>query len=642
MQRARRSSVEGETEYAFKHLLVRDVAYGQVPRADRAEKHLRTAEWIESLGRPEDHAEMVANHYASGLELARAARQEVGAFLERARVAFRDAGARAATLHALPAAERYYADALELTPADDPEPPISCSSSDTSAGSARRRVATRSKPRWRGSSRAVNASARPRPSSSWPRSSGARGARTEWTRHMERARSLVAGTPASRIQAAVLTEASRYEMLANHSDAAVELGREAMQMAEELGLEDLRAQALNNVGSARGNAGDPAGLAEVEESIKIAKRINLIFEVLRGMNNAAAQHVIAADLEGRDEQIRELRVLAERYGYRGFLRFLDGGPGIESPYHLGNWDESLRAAAAFIADVEAGSPHYQAGNAYSMRALMRIARDDEAGALSDADRALELAPNVVDPQSYVAVLAHCGNVYERAGDERRASDVLETLLRSLESMRFVGFAVVKAQEVAWLARRFGRERELAPIIERETMTSRWLQAGKAIVDGDLRGAADVLADIGSLPNEAFFRLRAAEALVAEGRRAEADEQLHAALAFYRAWGLRGMCGRGRRYWRRRRSDAGNRGHETSSLIRFVSSEEGDKVALVRRFSQVTMGERQRVHGEVECGFSTFERDGNRYLQLDTYGWPERAIPGKVSQTIQLDEEGFGV
>src|SRR5204863_647151 len=70
VQRARRSSVERETEYAFKHLLVRDVAYGQVPRAERAEKHLRTAEWIESLGRPDDQAEMVAHHYVNALELA--------------------------------------------------------------------------------------------------------------------------------------------------------------------------------------------------------------------------------------------------------------------------------------------------------------------------------------------------------------------------------------------------------------------------------------------------------------------------------------------------------------------------------------------------------------------------------------------
>src|SRR6266568_4428965 len=38
VQRARRSSVEGETEFAFKHALVRDVAYGQIPRAERARK----------------------------------------------------------------------------------------------------------------------------------------------------------------------------------------------------------------------------------------------------------------------------------------------------------------------------------------------------------------------------------------------------------------------------------------------------------------------------------------------------------------------------------------------------------------------------------------------------------------------------
>ena len=39
VRRQRRSSVEGETELAFAHALVRDVAYGQIARAERAEKH---------------------------------------------------------------------------------------------------------------------------------------------------------------------------------------------------------------------------------------------------------------------------------------------------------------------------------------------------------------------------------------------------------------------------------------------------------------------------------------------------------------------------------------------------------------------------------------------------------------------------
>src|SRR5207245_11499091 len=60
VQRAGRSSVEGQTEFAFKHVLVRDVAYGQIPRAERAQKHLQAAEWIESLGRAEDHAPRVS------------------------------------------------------------------------------------------------------------------------------------------------------------------------------------------------------------------------------------------------------------------------------------------------------------------------------------------------------------------------------------------------------------------------------------------------------------------------------------------------------------------------------------------------------------------------------------------------------
>ena len=45
---AQRSSIEGEAEYAFWHALVRDVAYGQLPRAARATRHAAAAAWIEN------------------------------------------------------------------------------------------------------------------------------------------------------------------------------------------------------------------------------------------------------------------------------------------------------------------------------------------------------------------------------------------------------------------------------------------------------------------------------------------------------------------------------------------------------------------------------------------------------------------
>ena len=73
LTRQRRSSVESEGEWAFAHMLLRDVAYGQIPRAERAQKHRAAAEWIESLGRAEDHAELLAFHWRSALELAQAA-----------------------------------------------------------------------------------------------------------------------------------------------------------------------------------------------------------------------------------------------------------------------------------------------------------------------------------------------------------------------------------------------------------------------------------------------------------------------------------------------------------------------------------------------------------------------------------------
>jgi hypothetical protein len=123
LRHQRRSSVEGETEYAFAHMLVRDVAYAQLPRAARGRKHRLAAEWIETLGRREDHVELLAHHYRRALELARAAGEPTAELEERARLALRAAGDRGAALYALPAAARFYRQALELWPVGDPERP---------------------------------------------------------------------------------------------------------------------------------------------------------------------------------------------------------------------------------------------------------------------------------------------------------------------------------------------------------------------------------------------------------------------------------------------------------------------------------------------------------------------------------------
>ncbi len=55
---------------------------------------------------------------------------------------------------------------------------------------------------------------------------------------------------------------------------------------------------------------------------------------------------------------------------------------------------------------------------------------------------------------------------------------------------------------------------------------------RKVASGDLAEAAELCARIGALPDEAYARLRAAEELIAAGRRPEAGAQLAQALVFH--------------------------------------------------------------------------------------------------------------
>ena len=61
------------------------------------------------------------------------------------------------------------------------------------------------------------------------------------------------------------------------------------------------------------------------------------------------------------------------------------------------------------------------------------------------------------------------------------------------------------------------------------------------------------------------------------------------------------------------------------------------MALIREFTAV-QADRNAIHDEVECGWRVFTVNGRTVLQLDTYGRPGREIPGKVSQSIQIDRQ----
>jgi hypothetical protein len=61
------------------------------------------------------------------------------------------------------------------------------------------------------------------------------------------------------------------------------------------------------------------------------------------------------------------------------------------------------------------------------------------------------------------------------------------------------------------------------------------------------------------------------------------------------------------------------------------------MARITSFERKSM-DRNSIHDEIEASYTTFERDGRRFIQVDSYGRAEREMPGKKSQSIQLDEK----
>ena len=49
-------------------------------------------------------------------------------------------------------------------------------------------------------------------------------------------------------------------------------------------------------------------------------------------------------------------------------------------------------------------------------------------------------------------------------------------------------------------------------------------------------------------------------------------------------------------------------------------------------------DRISVHTKVMTTYSVFGDGDNKYVQIDTYGKSDRAIPEKISQSIQFDRE----
>jgi class 3 adenylate cyclase/tetratricopeptide (TPR) repeat protein len=543
LRRERRSSVGGETEYAFRHVLVRDVAYGQIPRAARGEKHRRAAEWIESLSADRENApDMIAHHYARALEYARDSGRPTEDLERRTRLALRHAAERATALNSITAALSHYNAAVALWPQDDPEWPalIVATADVTLMGGGDELIGPLRVARDRlldaGN---VELAAKAEMLAGFRFWNQAR--TDEAADAFGRSRRLIEGAPPTPGVAHVMSRIAVNSMLRGASDETMDLCERVLAITADIGRDDLRAHALNTRGVARVDLGDMRGLADLEESIAIAERLNAADLMIRGYKNYASVLATLGELDAAAAIQRRGLEVARRFGADYQIAWFDAELGIHA-YLTGEWDAADAAFARLDEWVAAIGPHYIEAGAHACRSRLRSARGDIAGARADIAGALEFARRSGDPQMIYPTLADAALVAATNGGEDAAGDVaglIDEIARFRGTgavMRFGDWAVVAAA-AAILTDQPGRFPGPPP-----DDASHWTTAAQAIADGRFGDGAAALAAIGARTDEALARLLAGRALIADGRPGEGEVELRPAIAFWQEVGAAAYLG----------------------------------------------------------------------------------------------------
>jgi len=528
VRRERRSAVAGEAQYAFLHALVRDVAYGQIPRAGRVDKHRLAAEWIESLAgdRSEDRAEMLAHHYLEAIALSRSAGLDAEALRGPAAAALIEATERAGALTAWPAAAEFARTALELLDERDPRRAgllFALANAKSMLGEHDVELFVRARDDFLAQDE-IEAAAETE--IMLTRIFWVRGDRDRSDEHGARAVALVEDRPASRAKARVFAQRARNVFLAGDSRAGLELAHRARPLVEEVGAGELVSHVLNTIGMARVSLGDPAGLDDLRQSISLAEAANSPESLHTGLNNLANMLWRLGRLDAASECLGQARLADERFGYTSGLHWLEGEDMLDRNLR-GDWDEAVALADSVIARAEK-TPHYHEAPARMVRAQILLGRGDVNGAMVDSERGLALARDSKDAQVVGPGLLFRTQVLVGAGRDHEAGELLVEFLRDHD------LGDPWMHQAPLLLAELGRGGEYLAALGGEHPATPWLEAGRAAASGELGKAAAVYEEIGARAAEAQARLLLAEALLAEGRRAEADAELHRSLAYFRS------------------------------------------------------------------------------------------------------------
>ena len=545
---ARRSSVEGEAEYAFWHILTRDVAYSQLPRASRASRHVAAARWIESKApeRIQDMADVLAYHYSTALDLARAAEQtEQASDLEAPALRFLSlAGERALGLETA-AALSYLERALALTPAGHPERPAALARFGRAAlqaghmaeaAEALEEAVTsfRARGDLAAAALAMGRLAHVLRGLGDPR----------WARLPSEALDLLQPLGPSQDLAGALSEVAAADALQSRFEEAIRTAEQALEMAAELGLSP-PSRALGFRAMARCGLGDPEGLEDYRAAIALASQAGRGLEVATLYNNLGMAfnglEGPAATLEANREGI----AYATARGLTAALELLTANT-ADSLIDAGELDEALAIAAEVAERAEARGDvnTFQTARQNQIEILVLQGRAEEtAGWLDPLEASIRQWGSV---DALVSLLLF-GLARAALGQEKAASALL-TEVESNSDVRADNYYSKSLPAMVRAALKM-QEPELAAqlasgVAPRTPYAGHSLAAANAALTetrGDLQGAAEAYADaadrwerFGVVPEHAFALLGQGRCLLGLSRPTEATLALqHAREIFQR-------------------------------------------------------------------------------------------------------------
>ena len=524
VRRERRSSVGDETEYVFGHALVRDVAYGQIPRIDRAREAPRGCRVDPAAVRRAKRGPGRARRVPLAAGARAHASRGCGPIPSSRRVRGRRwswPGSGPIRLGAVDAAGELYARALSLAQTVDPDRPrllLSYGRAASRAGVDADAELTEATERLLDAGE-VEGAADALAARAWVAFNGGRAADARTA--LEQALELLAGRPASP------HECVHQRRICDQPDARrPERGGDPLRHARARGrtgdrcrvalrrradhdrLDPRHGGRSRGARADRGRARSRAGASITGRSSSAATRTSS--RCSRSTPSSTARGRLPRKVAwSRPASVTPFTSAGSTSSSRG-TRLLRG-----------DWDESLQHLQAFL-DGLGERDHYMEAPTHLLLGRIKGERGEYEEAVPESTLGLELARSARDHQVVLPSLVSHACVLVRAGRTADANLLVDEFI-GLADWRNAALAdAVLALDL------LGRNGDAARI-DGEVRDSPWGTAAEAFARGDYSTAADRYREAGDELHEAESRLRLAESRSG----GDPETEARAAAAFFR-------------------------------------------------------------------------------------------------------------